>query len=64
MQDFDLRDLDAFVAVARTRNFRRAALGSRGSVSNLSQRLRGMEERLRGRPMERTNRKLGANEVR
>jgi DNA-binding transcriptional LysR family regulator len=28
MSDFDLRDLDAFVAVARTRNFRRAALES------------------------------------
>ena len=26
MKDFDLRDLDAFVAVARTRNFRRAAI--------------------------------------
>jgi DNA-binding transcriptional LysR family regulator len=25
MSDTDLRDLDAFVAVARTRNFRRAA---------------------------------------
>ena len=31
MRDFDLRDLDAFVAVARTRNFRRAALESRVS---------------------------------
>ena len=39
MSDLDLRDLDAFVAVARTRNFRRAALESRVSVSSLSQRL-------------------------
>ena len=46
MKDFDLRDLDAFLAVARTRNFRRAALENRVSVSSLSQRLRDMEQRL------------------
>src|SRR4029450_5776984 len=46
MKDFDLRDLDAFVAVARTRNFRRAATEQGVSVSSLSQRLRDMEERL------------------
>ena len=40
MSDFDLRDLDAFVAVARTRNFRRAAVEQGVSVSSLSQRLR------------------------
>ena len=45
MKDFDLRDLDAFVAVARTRNFRRAAVEQGVSVSSLSQRLRDMEER-------------------
>src|SRR5207237_1306676 len=45
MKELDLRDLDAFVAVARTRNFRRAALEQRVSVSSLSQRLRDMEER-------------------
>ena len=50
MKNFDLRDLDAFVAVARTRNFRRAAIESRVSVSSLSQRLRDMEERLGVRP--------------
>ena len=46
MKNFDLRDLDAFVAVARTRNFRRAATEQSVSVSSLSQRLRDMEERL------------------
>src|ERR1700674_1546795 len=56
MKDFDLRDLDAFVAVARTRNFRRAALEQRVSVSSLSQRLRDMEERLGVRLMNRTTR--------
>ncbi len=42
----DLRDLDAFVAVARTRNFRRAAVEQRVSVSGLSQRLRALERGL------------------
>jgi DNA-binding transcriptional LysR family regulator len=32
MNDLDLRDLDAFVAVARTRNFRRAAREQRVSA--------------------------------
>ena len=45
MKDIDLRDLDAFVAVARTRNFRRAATEQNVSVSSLSQRLRELEER-------------------
>src|ERR1700760_1028164 len=45
MSDPDLRDLEAFVAVARARNFRRAAAESHVSVSSLSQRLRDMEER-------------------
>ena len=63
MQDFDLRDLDAFVAVARTRNFRRAALESRVSVSSLSQRLRDMEERLGVRLMNRTTRSVALTEA-
>ncbi|MCC8982891.1 LysR family transcriptional regulator [Bradyrhizobium acaciae] len=63
MQDFDLRDLDAFVAVARTRNFRRAALESRVSVSSLSQRLRDMEERLGVRLMNRTTRSVSLTEA-
>ncbi|MDB5563449.1 MAG: transcriptional regulator, LysR family [Tardiphaga sp.] len=56
MSDLDLRDLAAFVAVARTLNFRRAAVESRVSVSSLSQRLRDMEERLGARLLHRTTR--------
>jgi DNA-binding transcriptional LysR family regulator len=63
MSDFDLRDLNAFVAVARTRNFRRAALESRVSVSSLSQRLREMEERLGVRLMNRTTRSVALTEA-
>src|SRR3982750_981444 len=63
MSDFDLRDLEAFVAVARTRNFRRAALESRVSVSSLSQRLRDMEERLGVRLMNRTTRSVALTEA-
>ncbi|MCP1847376.1 MULTISPECIES: LysR family transcriptional regulator [Bradyrhizobium] len=63
MQNFDLRDLDAFVAVARTRNFRRAALEQRVSVSSLSQRLRDMEERLGVRLMNRTTRSVALTEA-
>ena len=63
MKDFDLRDLDAFVAVARTRNFRRAALESHVSVSSLSQRLRDMEERLGVRLVNRTTRSVALTEA-
>jgi DNA-binding transcriptional LysR family regulator len=63
MSDIDLRDLDAFVAVARTRNFRRAALESRVSVSSLSQRLRAMEERLGVRLLNRTTRSVALTEA-
>jgi len=63
MTDFDLRDIDAFVAVARTRNFRRAALEQRVSVSSLSQRLRDMEERLGVRLMNRTTRSVALTEA-
>src|SRR5713101_742566 len=63
MKDFDLRDLDAFVAVARTRNFRRAALEQRVSVSSLRQRLRDMEERLGVRLMNRTTRSVALTEA-
>ena len=61
--DIDLRDLEAFVAVARTRNFRRAALAQRVSVSSLSQRLRDMEERLGVRLMNRTTRSVALTEA-
>src|SRR5580693_165473 len=63
MDDFDLRDLDVFVAVARTRNFRRAATEQRVSVSSLSQRLRDMEERLGVRLMNRTTRSVALTEA-
>jgi DNA-binding transcriptional LysR family regulator len=59
----DLRDLEAFLAVARTRNFRRAALESRVSVSGLSQRLRAMEERLGVRLLNRTTRSVSLTEA-
>jgi DNA-binding transcriptional LysR family regulator len=63
MSDPDLRDLVAFVAIARTRNFRRAALEQRVSVSSLSQRLRDLEERLGVRLMNRTTRSVGLTEA-
>jgi DNA-binding transcriptional LysR family regulator len=63
MSDPDLRDLDAFVAVARTRNFRRAALEQRVSASSLSQRLRDMEESLGVRLMHRTTRSVALTEA-
>src|SRR5947208_2955798 len=63
MKNFDLRDLDAFVAVARTRNFRRAAVEQGVSVSSLSQRLRDLEERLGVRLMNRTTRSVALTEA-
>jgi DNA-binding transcriptional LysR family regulator len=63
MRDFDLRDINAFLAVARTRNFRRAALEQRVSVSSLSQRLRDMEENLGVRLMNRTTRSVALTEA-
>jgi DNA-binding transcriptional LysR family regulator len=63
MSDIDLRDLDAFVAVARTRNFRRAAAERKVSVSSLSQRLRELEDRLGARLMNRTTRSVGLTEA-
>ncbi|WGD52510.1 LysR family transcriptional regulator [Bradyrhizobium sp. CB1650] len=63
MTDPDLRHLDAFVTVARTRNFRRAALEMRASVSSLSQRLRDLEERLGVRLMNRTTRSVALTEA-
>jgi DNA-binding transcriptional LysR family regulator len=63
MSDLDLRDVEAFVAVARTRNFRRAAAEQRVSVSSLSQRLRDMEDRLGIRLMNRTTRSVALTEA-
>jgi DNA-binding transcriptional LysR family regulator len=59
----NLRDLEAFVAVARTRNFRRAAQEQRVSVSSLSQRLRDIEERLGVRLVNRTTRSVALTEA-
>ncbi|MGA9954890.1 MAG: LysR family transcriptional regulator, partial [Bradyrhizobium sp.] len=59
----DLRDLDAFAAIARAKNFRRAALDQRVSVSSLSQRLRDMEERLGVRLLNRTTRSVALTEA-
>jgi DNA-binding transcriptional LysR family regulator len=63
MSDLDLRDLDAFAAIARAKNFRRAALDQRVSVSSLSQRLRDMEARLGVRLLNRTTRSVALTEA-
>lgn len=54
----DLRDLEAFRAVARHKSFRRAAIEQRVSVSGLSQRLRDLEQRLGVRLLNRTTRSV------
>jgi Bacterial regulatory helix-turn-helix protein, lysR family len=51
------------VTVARTRNFRRAALEQHVSVSGLGQRLRDLEERLGVRLMNRTTHSVGLTEA-
>lgn len=63
MKDLDLRDLEAFVAIARTKNFSRAAREEGVSVSSLSQRLRDMEERLGVRLLNRTTRSVGLTQA-
>jgi len=63
MSDLDLRDLNAFVAIARTGNFRRAALEQGVSVSSLSQRLRDLEARLGIRLLNRTTRSVALTEA-
>jgi DNA-binding transcriptional LysR family regulator len=59
----DLRDLSAFVIVARHRNFRRAAIEQRISASSLSQRMRNLEERLGVRLLNRTTRSVAPTEA-
>jgi DNA-binding transcriptional LysR family regulator len=59
----DLRDLDAFRAVARHKSFRFAALELRVSVSGLSQRLRDLEQRLGVRLLNRTTRSVAPTEA-
>jgi DNA-binding transcriptional LysR family regulator len=63
MEGIDLRELNAFAAVARHRNFRRAALEQRVSVSSLSQRLRNLEERLGVRLLNRTTRSVAPTQA-
>lgn len=63
MADIDYRDLAAFVAVARTKNFRRAAREQMVSTSSLSQRLRELEERLGVRLLNRTTRSVALTEA-
>src|SRR6202158_3738291 len=59
----DLRGLAAFLAVARQRNFRRAAVELRMSASSLSQRMRDLEERLGVRLLNRTTRSVAPTEA-
>lgn len=59
----DLRDLAAFVTVARLRNFRRAAIAERVSASSLSQRMRELEKRLGVRLLNRTTRSVAPTEA-
>ena len=63
MHDIDLRDLAAFVTVARHRNFRRAAIEERMSASSLSQRMRDLEQRLGVRLLNRTTRSVAPTEA-
>ena len=63
MSALDLRDLDTFVAIARTKNFRRAAREQGVSVSSFSQRLRELEERLGVRLLNRTTRSVALTEA-
>lgn len=58
-----LNDLHAFAAVARTRNFRRAAAELGVSPSALSHALRGLEARLGVRLLHRTTRSVAPTEA-
>lgn len=59
----DLDALDSFAAVARHRNFRRAAIERGVSASTLSQSLRGLEERLGVRLLNRTTRSVALTDA-
>lgn len=59
----DLHDLDAFAAVARHRSFRKAAAERGISASALSHALRGLEERLGVRLLNRTTRSVTPTEA-
>ena len=63
MSRIDLNDLDAFLAIAREKNFNRAAAQLGVSQSALSQTLRGLEERLGVRLLARTTRSVAPTEA-
>lgn len=54
----DLADFNSFLAIARHRSFRRAGLEMSVSASALSHALKGLEERLGVRLLNRTNRSI------
>src|ERR1700742_255665 len=62
-KDLDLRDLAAFAMVGRHRSFRRAAAELQMSPAALSENLRGLEERLGVRLLNRTTRSVAATEA-
>jgi DNA-binding transcriptional LysR family regulator len=61
--EFDLADLDAFVAVARAKGFRDGARASGGSASGLSEAVRRLETRLGVRLLNRTTRSVVPTEA-
>jgi len=63
METFNLADLDAFAAVARHRNFRKAAAERGVTPSALSHAMRALEERLGVRLLNRTTRSVTPTEA-
>ena len=63
MDRLDLHALDSFAAVARHRNFRRAAIERGVSASTLSQALRDLETRMGVRLLNRTTRSVALTEA-
>jgi DNA-binding transcriptional LysR family regulator len=63
MRAVDFADLDAFVAIAQHRSFRRAAKDRGVATSTLSQSLRALEERLGVRLLNRTTRSVTPTEA-
>jgi DNA-binding transcriptional LysR family regulator len=61
--DIDLRDLNAFVTVARAKGFREGARVSGGSASGLSEAVRRVETQLAVRLLHRTTRSVVPTEV-
>ena len=63
MDRLDLGALDSFAAIARHRNFRRAAIERGVSASTLSQQLRDLEARLGVRLLNRTTRSVALTDA-